>query len=168
MEILKIENWIIKERVPYIYSSKTLGATKFSTHFLPPEYISFLEKYTSFNNPDDSAWFLMLEDFSENSGSAFSWDEFEKQGLETAIDYDGAKEIEDFWLNHLPILISVKDGYSYLAIELLINGNHRIVWGREPEYEEISHFCDSFSDLLDVVAKHITGRQSNSILEKIT
>lgn len=154
MEILEIENWIIKKRAPYVLASKILGATKFNTNLLPPEYLSFLEKYISFNNPDDSAWFLMLEDFSEKRGSAFSWNEFEKQGLEAAIDYDEAKKIEDFWLYHLPIFISTKDGYSYLAIELLTNGNHRIVWGREPEYEEISHFCDSFSDLLDIAAKH--------------
>ena len=167
MGVLKSENWIIEKRAPFIYSSKTLGATKFNTNLLPPEYLSFLEKYTLFNNPDDSAWFLMLEDFSENSDSAFSWNEFEKQGLTAALDCNESERIENFWINNLPILISTKDGYSYLAIEFLINGSYRIVWGREPEYEEISHFCDSFSELLDAVAKHITGRQPNSILEKI-
>jgi hypothetical protein len=54
-----------------------------------------------------------------------------------------------FWDRHLPVLMSVRDGYGYLAIE---RDSLRVVSGREPEYEETTPVADTVGEALALVA----------------
>jgi hypothetical protein len=47
-------------------------------------------------------------------------------------------------------MISVSDSYSHLSIS---QKDGSIVFGREPEYEEIEKVADSFDDLMDGLLK---------------
>ena len=88
-------------------------------------------------------------DFSGESGLAFAWNEWERQSIEAA---EGDEELERrvvaFWDSHLPILLSVKSGYAYFAIE---QSSLRIVRGEEPEYEEATPLAPSFTALLQLI-----------------
>lgn len=167
VKIFHKEKWNIEKReVPY-GKSNALGKTSFNKSQIPSDYSLFIEEYSAFINAEDNAWFLMLEDFSEQSDSAFVWNEFETQSLDAALDDADEKKIKDFWNRHLPIFISVKDGYSFFAIEFREDNKNNIVFGREPEYEATSYFCDSFSDLLVIIINHISGKKQNNLLSDI-
>ena len=58
-------------------------------------------------------------------------------------DAEWTNKITDFWNNHLPIFLSVKDGYAYYAISMK---DGSIVQGTEPEFEECTPVTSSFAD----------------------
>ncbi len=67
----------------------------------------------------------------------------------TVIDVkDDEAEIKSFWNEHLPICLSLKDGYSYYAL-CLKDGT--IVTGEEPEFEETTEVAPSFRDFLQML-----------------
>ncbi|WP_370511691.1 hypothetical protein [Brevibacillus sp. AG162] len=53
----------------------------------------------------------------------------------------------------MPIALSVRNGYTYYAIDL---GNEfgSIVCGSEPEFEEVEHIASSFDQFLDKIMKN--------------
>lgn len=53
------------------------------------------------------------------------------------------KSIRTFWDGHLPLVLSVEDGYAYYAIR-----QDQIVYGREPEFEETEVVCSTLTELL--------------------
>ena len=61
-------------------------------------------------------------------------------------DDDFISEITDFWNNHLPIIMSVGNGYEYYAIEI---DSGVIVFGFEPEFEEAETVADTFEEFLE-------------------
>ena len=73
----------------------------------------------------------------------------------TSVSLDAAEgdnswtaEIKSFWNEHLPICLSLKDGYSYYAL-CLKDGT--IVTGEEPEFEETTEVAPSFRDFLQML-----------------
>ena len=67
--------------------------------------------------------------------------------LKSAENDDEWKEsTTNFWNNHLPIFLSVKDGYAYYAISMK---DGSIVRGSEPEFEECKLVAVSFADFLE-------------------
>ncbi|MCM1100467.1 MAG: hypothetical protein NC079_01780 [Clostridium sp.] len=95
---------------------------------------------------------LCAEDFNRESEDAFQWNEFEMMSLQAAVDEDDEewqKDIRAFWDKHLPICLSVRDGYSYYAIR--INDGH-VVCGYEPEFEETTDMADSFYGFAEMVS----------------
>ena len=63
--------------------------------------------------------------------------------------------IRQFWDNHIPILMSVKDGYRYLSIDLSPENYGKIYYGVEPEFEESAEMvCDSFNHLLEMLSSN--------------
>ena len=87
-----------------------------------------------------------------DSDSGFRWNEFELMGLEAlADDKESCDMIRLFWDSHIPILMSVKDGYQYLCIDLSPENYGKIYYGVEPEFEDSAEFvCDSFNHLLEI------------------
>ena len=116
------------------------------------EYIEFLADTWACVNPDETVWMLCMEDFSQEIEHAFSWNEFEMLSLQAAVDAkdeEWQKDIKAFWDNHLPICLSVRDGYSYYAIR--IEDGH-VVCGSSPEFEETTDIADSFYRFAEMVS----------------
>ena len=134
---------------------------------LPEIYIDFLKKFKLFENPSGQFWFLMLEDYEGTSDSEFLWNEFEKQSLDAALDKSDFDKISGFWQNHIPIAISVKNGYAYLAIKICDIDAGAIVCGNEPEYEEVVTISPSLASLFEMLVDHVTGKITNPQLNKI-
>ncbi len=117
------------------------------------EYKEFLRVYQEAVSADETTWFLCCDDYNGTSESAFKWNEFETLSLEAAgEDREWQKKIRQWWDKTLPIIISVRDGYSFYAIDLE-GGSGRIVRGEEPEFEEAEVVADSFFDFLDMVIR---------------
>lgn len=117
---------------------------------IPTDYLLFLRLVESCVNPDKTAWFLTEADYNGASDTAFAWNEFEAQSLDAAEgDSELMNEIRRFWDGHLPIMLSVKSGYAFLAIVVAGDDRGRIVHGVEPEYEDATHVVDSFPALME-------------------
>lgn len=120
---------------------------------LPPRFTEFLGGLSSCENQTQTAWFLCEADYGGTTGAAFRWDELEQMSLEAAKDDRRLGEaVRGFWNEHLPFLLSVRDGYAYFAIRTAADGFGRVVTGREPEFEEASQVADSFEEFLSVLA----------------
>lgn len=115
-------------------------------------YIGFLSAFSRLESGDGCEWFLFPDDFAENADpSAFAWNEFERISAEAALDERGAAEVREWWSRHLPIMMSVRGGYSFYALDT--DSNH-IVKGIEPEFEETWEAAESFSEFME---KFISG-----------
>lgn len=113
---------------------------------IPQEWIDFITNYKDIVNATEDTWFVT---FSSDEVGDFTHDEFEKMSIEVAEDNaDWQNEIKAFWDNHFVIVMSVKSGYSYYAIDLNTN---EVVYGFEPEFEEVTVVASSFSAFLDKV-----------------
>ena len=83
--------------------------------------------------------------------SAFRWNEWELLSLEAAGD-DAAwrAEILAFWDAHLPIVLSVAEGYAYYALSL---PDGAVIQGSEPEFEDCRTAAPSFRDFMGQVLR---------------
>ena len=112
---------------------------------------NFISSFESLTNASDTSWFLSNIDFSGNSDSAFAWNEWEKISTDAA---DGdqylAEKIKSFWDNHLPIFMSVRNGYSYYAV----TRDLVFVKGCEPEFEDAIPVATNLEDFLDVILRN--------------
>jgi hypothetical protein len=110
---------------------------------IPQSFREFSERFERCVHPDEDAWFLSGADYEGRSDSVFRWNEFEELSLEAAEgDEEWRDEIRIFWDCYLPIAISVRSGYSYLALS--IRGNGAVVYGREPDFEDVTEVAVSF------------------------
>lgn len=118
---------------------------------IPPDYLQFLRQFTQITNAENTAWFLSVEDFRGESETAFLWNEFESQS-EEAFQGDAAEleSVREFWDKHLPVAMSVKGEYQYLALCLGSENYGAVVYGAEPEYEDAQKVCDSFAELINL------------------
>ncbi len=115
---------------------------------LPDEYLEFLEVVETCVAPDEQTWFICEAEFNNSAETEFRWNEFEMLSLEAAAgDPAWESEITAWWDHHLPIVMSVEDGYSFYAIDLTTDSG-AIVRGVEPEFEEVEKVADSFGEFL--------------------
>ncbi len=115
------------------------------------EYQEFLRYFNEVISDDEKTWFLCSNEYNNTSKLAFRWNEFEELSLEaTKDDEEWKEEIKRWWDKKLPIIMSVRDGYSFFAIDL---ENGTIVRGEEPEFEEIEIVAKSFYEFLDMMMK---------------
>lgn len=118
--------------------------------WMPADYREVIEEANLITSPDDKAWLLTFADFSGTANCAYAWNEWERQSLEAAgDDQDWKSRIEQFWDRHFPIMMSVKSGYAYLAIE---RTSLSVVAGEDPEYEETSLVAATIPDALRLLA----------------
>lgn len=118
---------------------------------IPDSFLVFLEYFKSITSKDDTTWFLCGGDYNDDSDDAFKWNEYKLMSLEAAEgDSDWKKEIEEWWSDKLPFLMSVKNGYSFYAIDLC-EKKGIIIKGEEPEFEEAYFIADDFEDFLQKV-----------------
>lgn len=115
---------------------------------IPADYLNFLQSFYKLETADETSWFNSVHDFnSSNSSSEFAWNEFELQSLEALSgDAQSLTIIRDFWDAHLPVVLSVKQGYAYFAIGVADHNWGQVFYGEEPEYEEAVLVADSFAN----------------------
>ncbi len=119
---------------------------------IPQSWLEFISTVKSAINNDGTKWFLCRNDFEIQSEGSFRWNEWEIISLESAEkDILWEAEIKQFWNSHLPIILSVKNGYAYYAISM---ENGSIVYGAEPEFEDCDIVASSFEEFMKKVINH--------------
>ncbi|WP_405397578.1 hypothetical protein [Maribacter sp. Asnod2-G09] len=122
---------------------------------IPAEYLLFLKSFETIANSSDTAWFNSVQDFNEQSDNEYKWKEFEILSLEWSEDDDDELvNVAEFWNHHIPILLSVKDGFQFLAISLANENYGEIVHGQEPVFEEVTKICNNFNELINLLANN--------------
>lgn len=126
------------------------------------EWVGAFSRLTS---ADGAVWFLSADDYrgtgtgvgvgTDTDAEAFAWDAFAEMSREAATTGEQLTEVELFWQRHWPILLSVRDHYCYLAIR----DDGAIVFGEEPEFEEVEVVAGSLAELLEVAATDGTSWQ---------
>ncbi len=133
--------------------------------WLPDSVMAFLAGVKSAVSVDEKSWFVTSSVLAANSDSAFRWNQWELDSLSASgddaagndtagddaasNDAAGIAEIVRFWDQHFPVLLSVKNSYSYLAVR----PDGKIVHGNEPEYEQTSDVAESFDELIGNIAR---------------
>ena len=120
---------------------------------LPNEYLEFLRKFKEITNKEDTAWFNLNNEYIGITENEFKWNEYELMSLEWSEDDDEIKKVQEFWNNHVPIIMSVKDEYQFLGICLEKEKYGEIIHGREPEFEKVKKICNNFYELIDLLEK---------------
>ena len=114
-------------------------------------FMTFLGMISNCSTADDYSWFLCISDYNkENLVNEFSWNVFEKISIDAAANFEERKAITDWWNDHFPIFMSVKDEYSFFAIDLVDNFGY-IVQGFEPEFENVVYVAKSFEEFLYLI-----------------
>lgn len=149
----KFEEWVKKNNWKITKQTKDLPADILERYSnIPESWLSFIEGYGSILNGEENIWFLTAENYYPKSEDEWRYNEFELISLDTADgDEDFIAEIRNFWNNHIPIIMSVGNGYEYYAIEL-DSGN--IVSGFEPEFEEAEIIAESFDEFLEMIVNN--------------
>ena len=116
----------------------------------PTDFTDFAVAVDVAVSANEKAWILTSIDFRGESETAFEWNAWENLSLDAAGgDRAWQQRIRSFWDDHLPIVLSVKSGYAFFAIE---RTTLRVVVGEEPEFEETTPMCQSFTELVDLIA----------------
>ena len=117
------------------------------SHF--PEYLAFVERVRVAESPKGDAWLIASDDFCNPSGSG--WNFLEEQLSIPAAEGDRQwiADIRAFWNEHLPIAISTRGDYAYLALDR----SGRVVMGVAPELEETWEVAKSLDDLSGVLER---------------
>jgi hypothetical protein len=113
------------------------------------------------SNSDETVWFLARDDYCTGAEGAFAWNECEQLSIQAATTDDEAFAVSRFWERQLPVLLSVRDGYEYLAVR----DDGAVVHGAEPEFEEAVVAFSHFEDLLRYIIARPAGR--NDVVERL-
>lgn len=119
-------------------------------HTAPETVVRWVSSFSLLSNADETVWFLARPDYSTGAEDAFAWNECEQLSIQAATTDDEAAAVSRFWRRHLPILLSVRSGYEYLAVR----DDGAVVHGAEPEFEEAVVVFSHFEHLL----RHIIAR----------
>ena len=118
-------------------------------HSLPELWLQFIGEVRELFTPDETVWFLCAEDYDTRLDHAWRWNEWEMLSLESAEgDQAWTDEITAFWDRHLPIVLSLENGYSYYAISM---EDGSVLYGSEPEFEACKPVASSFEAFLQKV-----------------
>jgi len=121
----------------------------------PETMIRWVSSFSKMSSSDDTVWFLSRDDYSARTDSAFAWNELEQMSIQAATTDDEAIAVSRFWQRHLPILLSVRHGYEYLAVR----DDGAVVHGTEPEFEDAVVVFSHFDDLLRYIITRPEARE---------
>ena len=146
----KFEEWAKKNNWKITKQTKDLPADIIERYSnILESWLSFIEGYGSIMNGEENIWFLTAENYYPKSEDEWRYNEFELISLDAADgDEDFISEVRNFWNNHIPIIMSVGNGYEYYAIE---SDSGNIVSGFEPEFEEAETVAESFDEFLEMI-----------------
>jgi hypothetical protein len=116
----------------------------------PNEFFNFITSFSSCTNKEDTIWFMSYQDYIDDDEIPFPWNEFQNQSIDAAMSDDKLlKGIKAYWDFHIPFLMSVENGYSYISICISPENFGKIFMGREPEYEDSSCIAENFMSFLE-------------------
>ncbi|MDF2560159.1 MAG: hypothetical protein K0R99_1605 [Microbacterium sp.] len=130
-------------------------------HTAPETVVRWVSSFSQLSNADETVWFLSRRDYSNGAEDAFAWNECEHLSIQAATTDDEAVAVARFWKRHLPVLLSVRDGYEYLAVR----DDGAVVHGAEPEFEEAVVVFSQFEDLLRYIIARPAAR--NDVIERL-
>lgn len=157
IQLLSQQGWDIQLNKD---TSDTDNLTNERVNNAPEEFRDFMKLFDLCANETDDTWFLSYKDYNNQTDSAFPWNEFENQSLDAA-EADQIDGVKQFWECHLPILMSVKNGYQYIAIGIGEQHANKIFYGREPEYEEAVLVANSFAEFKEHYVNALNGKYSS-------
>lgn len=141
--------------------SSAEGGPCSALHTAADVVIGWASSYSLLSSSDEAVWFLSRDDYSTGAEGAFAWNELEQLSIQAATTADEAIAVSLFWERHLPILLSVRNGYEYLAVR----ADGAVVHGTEPEFEEAVVVLSQFEDLLTYIVERPAGR--SRVLESL-
>lgn len=145
----KENNWDVTEKIEYSLMLEAEVSSRYKE--IPNEYLEFLTMIKQLISPNEKTWFICENEYNNKSDIAFRWNEFEELSLEAADDDDEWKmEITSWWDKHLPIVMSVDEGYLFYAIDLDIDKGS-IVKGYEPEFEEVEKVANNIEEFFNLI-----------------
>ncbi|MFJ2505093.1 hypothetical protein [Microbacterium sp. NPDC087592] len=127
----------------------------------PDTVIRWVSSFSQLSNADETVWFLSRHDYSTGAEDAFAWNEFEQLSIQAATTDDELVAVARFWERHIPILLSVRDGYEYLAVR----DDGAVVHGAEPDFEQAVVVFSRFEDLLRYIIARPAAR--NDVIERL-
>lgn len=125
------------------------------------EFKSFIGSFKTCSNNQDNIWFLSADDYRQETDNEFAWNEFENQSREYAVEEE-LYRIDLFWKSHLPFLMSVKNGYTYVAVGISELNKGKIFLGTEPEYEEVTLIADTFEEFKAAYIEALKGNYTSA------
>ena len=81
-------------------------------HWVPDSLIKIISSINEVVNESDTSWFIGWTDFYNQDSDSFRWNEWEIISLENSKE---TKEVISFWDSKFPVMMSVKNCYSYIA-----------------------------------------------------
>lgn len=116
-------------------------------------------------NKSDDVWWLTPKIYlGVDEEAAFKWNEFEAMSLEST---DDQPLVVEYWRNVMPIMQSVKDGYSYIGIVIDGADAGTIIMAREPFFEEYDVIADDFESFLTIHLLAIESATESNIKDFI-
>lgn len=130
-------------------------------HTASETVVRWVSSFSLLSNSDETVWFLSRHDYSTGAEDAFAWNECEQLSIQAATTDDEVVAVSRFWASHVPILLSVRDGYEYLAVR----DDGAVVHGTEPEFEEAVVVFSHFEDLLKYIIVRPAAR--NGVVDRL-
>lgn len=122
--------------------------------FVSGEYLEFLKTVKRCINKDETVWFNCIDDFLENNKNLLRWNEFELSFYLFSDSEEQCNEMVDFWKNHIPILIILKDSsqidqYKSKNNYYALRKDGKIIKGYGYKYDNNDNIIsNSFGDFL--------------------
>ncbi len=154
-ELLKEKGW----RVEFWEGAPPALEASFADRYprIPADYVKFLQRVKSCVNADETVWFLCIDDYNNQSDSAWAWNEMEKTILNGTDDEMERRRIVEFWGRHMPFMYSVGGEYGYLAFRVGAEPFGSVVEG----YEDLSDASDNFASFEEFVRLHSAAVQGD-------
>lgn len=168
LAILTQYDWICKEAKNKKMITEFPEPQRMRITGLPASLTNLIMSYDLLANKNDTVWFITYELLlAEQDENSFSWNEFEKESLNAAISQNDMAKVSEFWSNHFCFIMSVKSGYIHISIVTKGENKGQIVWGEEPQYEDINVLAKTYDEFFSILTKHISGVKKNEILNII-
>jgi hypothetical protein len=121
-DALVAAGWKVRERAPEnALTTADLWPAELRARYpnVPAPLTEFLARIDECENSAETAWFLTAADYAGKSESAWAWNEWERQELETfADDSEQTTAIREFWNSYLPFYLDVGGDYAYFAVRV--------------------------------------------------
>jgi hypothetical protein len=160
LELLKSKGWRLE-----LWDGATPPALDpaFTSRYprIPPDYTKFLDRVKVCINPDETVWFLCLDEYNNTSNLCWPWNAMEQVDLDG--DEETRAEVVEFWNRHMPYMFSVRGEYAYLAFRVSDERFGSVVEGCE-ELLEPGDCAKSFEEFVRLHSLALHGDFGDTML----